>query len=64
MLNNSETSQPILFTMLLQLERMFLQLQRHGFLSLMMLIELKGLPRDLNLLTISAMVVGAVEQRY
>ena len=39
-------------------------LLRYGFLSLMMLIELKRLPQDLNLLTIPAMVVGVVEQRY
>ena len=31
--SHSETSQPILFAMLLQLEWMFLQLLRHGFLS-------------------------------
>ena len=37
-----------LFAMLLQLERVFLQLPRHGFLSLMMLIELKLIPLDLN----------------
>ena len=38
-------------------------LLRYGFLSLM-LIELKRLPPDLNLLTIPAMVVGVVEQRF
>ena len=43
-----------------QLERMFLQLLRHGFLSLMT----EANSRDLNVLTIPAMVVGAVEQRY
>ena len=64
MLNRSGTRQPILFVTLLHLELMYLQSQRRGFLSVMPLIELKRLPRYSNFLTITVMVVRAVELRY
>ena len=63
MLNRSGTRQPTLFVTLLHLELMYLQSQRR-FLSVMPLIELKRLPRYSNFLTITVMVVRAVELRY
>ena len=67
MLNHSETSQPILFAMLLQLERMFLQLLRHafGFQSLMMLAHrAEATPPGFKLIDHTPMVLGAMKQRY